>query len=108
MREWNRIEKCKKSYMGIIKRNRLPLEKLEEYYRNRRVEKYESNEPVKGIFIRKIIHIPIIGILKLYHHICPVKLRILYNNSEKEKRPTIYAATHICWDDIEYVMDAIV
>lgn len=99
--------KRKKTYMGIIKRNRLSLDELEKYYRDRRAAKYEAGKPIRGIFFRKVIHVPIIGILKLYHHICPVKLRILYNNSEKKKRPTIYAATHVCWDDIEYAMDAI-
>ncbi len=100
------MTKSKVSYIGFIKRNRLPLNELEKYYCNRRLEKYESGKSIRGIFLRKIMHTPIIKCLKLYHHICVRKLRIIYDNSEK-KKPAIYAATHIGWDDIEYIMDAI-
>ncbi len=100
-------ERKNSSHLGFIKRNKLPLPDLEEYYRNRRYEKYKADYPIKGIAIRRVLHFPIIVILKLWHSVCSVKCNVIYNHSGHHKGPTIYVATHICWDDIEYVIDAI-
>ena len=77
------MTKSKVSYIGFIKRNRLPLNELEKYYCNRRLEKYESGKSIRGIFLRKIMHTPIIKCLKLYHHICVRKLRIIYDKNKE-------------------------
>lgn len=95
------------SYLNFFRRNKLPLEQLEEYYCKRREQKFEADCIINGTKIRKILHFPIIIVLKLWHHVCDIKCNVIYNHSAKVKKPTIYAATHICWDDIEYIFDAI-
>jgi len=92
---------------NFFQRMVMPIPELSDYYRARRVEKHYANEPVRWIRLRKVLHWPIIFCLKLYHKVCKCKLRVLYNKAMPSKRPTIYAAIHICWDDIEYIFDAI-
>lgn len=50
---------------NIIQRLIMPLPELEDYYRERRQERFEQNAPFRGIKIRKVLHPLALGLLKV-------------------------------------------
>lgn len=92
---------------NLIQRLSMPLPELEIYYRERRKEHFENNEPFGGVKLRKVLHPVLVAGMKLLHLMGRQKLTILGDRRVKSNRPIIYAATHIGWDDIEMVLSTI-
>lgn len=92
---------------NLIQRLTMPLPELEEYYRQRRQERFENNEPFGGVKVRRALHPVLVGGMKLLHILGRQKITILGDRRVSTGRPIIYAATHIGWDDIEMILSSI-
>lgn len=92
---------------NFIKRLTMPLPELERYYRERRKERFENNEPFGGVKLRRVLHPVLVGGMKLLHILGRQKITILNDKRVHTDRSVIYAATHIGWDDIEMILSSI-
>ena len=92
---------------NIIQRFFMPLSELETYYRERRKERFENNEPFSGIQLRKALHPVLVCGMKIKHIIGKQKVTILGDKRLPTDCPIVYAATHIGWDDIEMILSSI-
>lgn len=98
--------------MGIIRKNfiqrlTMPLPELERYYRERRKERFENNQPFGGVKLRKVLHPVLVCGMKMKHILGKQKVTILSDKRLPTDHPIIYAATHIGWDDIEMILSSI-
>lgn len=88
---------------NIIQRLTMPLPELERYYRERRKERFENNEPFGGVKLRKALHPVLVCGLKIIHLFSGQKITVIGDKRVPADRPIIFAATHIGWDDIEMI-----
>jgi len=93
--------------ISIIKRITAPLPELENYYRERRKERFENNKLIGGKNMRRILHPLLLGGLKIKHLLCGQKIKVIGDNMTTKNGRIIFAATHIGWDDVEMVLTAI-
>lgn len=82
-------------------------EELEKHYRQRRKERFEKNIPFRWLWLQRIIHPVLIGILRAGHMISGKSVHIVGDCLPYGNSPTIYACTHRGWDDIEMAFTAI-
>lgn len=92
---------------SLPQRLTMPLPELEAYYRQRRRERWENNEPFGGVKIRRILHPVLLAGIKLKHVLGKQKVTVLADRRLRTDRPVIYASTHIGWDDVEMLLSAI-
>lgn len=85
----------------------MPIGELEEYYRGRRADAYERNEPVRGIQWRKGMHPLLMLGLHISRMITGEKLCIVKDKHVNTGKSLIYACTHIGNHDIEMAFAAI-
>lgn len=86
---------------SLLKRMMMPLPELEAYHREHRKYKYESNEKIKGIKLRKFIHLILLWGLAVGRVVSRDQLHIIQDLHKPSKKPIIFACTHIGWKDIE-------
>lgn len=92
---------------NVIQRLTMPLPELEHYYRERRKERFENNEPFGGVKLRKLLHPVLVGGMKMLHLLGRQKITVLTDRRIPTARPIVYAATHIGWEDIEMLLSTI-
>ncbi len=92
---------------NLIQRLSMPLPELERYYRERRKERFETNAPFGGVRLRRALHPVLVCGMKIKHILGKQKITILADKRVSTKRPVVFAATHICWDDIEMILSSI-
>lgn len=92
---------------NFFQRMKMPIKELEEYYRIRRANSYEKEEPIKGISWRKRLHFLTIFGLWVSRIISKEKLCVIRDLHINTGKPLIYAATHIGWYDVEMIFSAI-
>ena len=84
---------------NFIKRMTMPLPELEEYYRERRKDRFENNDSFSGVNLRKIPHPLALGLLKIMAPLTHQRVTVVADNRIPTNRPVIFASTHIGWDD---------
>lgn len=84
---------------NIIQRLIMPLPELEDYYRERRQERFEQNAPFRGIKIRKVLHPLALGLLKVTALLSHQGVTIIADRRIPTDRPVIFVSTHIGWND---------
>lgn len=94
-------------HKNFFQRLAMPIPELERYYREQRKKRFKDNRLFRRIKIRKILHPILISGLKVIHLFKGQKITIIKDKSLPTNRPVIFAATHICWDDIEMIFSAI-
>lgn len=94
-------------YKTVAEQKKLGLEELEEYYRQLRKYEYESNMPLEGIELRKMINRGIISFLKMDRLIKGKSLTLLRDDRIYSNKSKIYVVTHIGRYDIEMAMESI-
>lgn len=92
---------------NIIQRFFTSLPELETYYRERRKERFENNEPFGGVKLRKVLHPFLVWGMKIKHILGKQKVTILGDKRLQTNCPIVYAATHIGWEDIEMILSSI-
>ena len=92
---------------NIFQRMTMPLGELEDYYRERRQERFEADVPFGGVRLRRLLHPVLVGGMKIKHLLGRQGVTILGDDRVPTDRPLIYAATHIGWDDIEMILSSI-
>ncbi len=92
---------------NFIQRMRMPLPELEQYYRERRKDRFENNGPFCGVKLRKALHPVLVWGLKIMHLISGQKITVIGDKRIPTGRPVIFAATHIGWNDIEMIFTAV-
>ncbi len=92
---------------NFIQQRRMALEELKLYQRELRKYEYYKDKPIKGIVIRKKMYYLIQFILKIDRLLSKRTLTIIGNEQQKNKRPKIYACTHIGRYDIESAIEAV-
>lgn len=85
----------------------MSVPELSEYYRGERQKKYDLRVPLKGMKFRKILHPIFVCVVALDRVIKKQTFTILSDKRIKADRPAVYACTHIGYDDIEIVCEAI-
>lgn len=93
--------------LNYIKKYKMSLEQLKNYYLNLRQYEYNNNIPIKGIKIRKFIHKIPLTMVKLERFFLKEKVTVIADKSNKNNKPIIYACTHIGGNDIQRVYEAI-
>lgn len=84
---------------NFIKRMTMPLPELEEYYRERRKDRFENEDSFSGVNLRKIFHPLALGLLKIMALLTHQRVTVVADNRIPTNRPVIFASTHIGWDD---------
>lgn len=97
----------KSNKKNLIERLSMPLPELEKYYRERRRECFENNEPFTGVRFRKMMHPVLVCGLKILHFFKRQKITVIGDKRIPTQKPIIFAATHIGWDDVEMIFSAI-
>lgn len=90
-------------YVSRKEKKAMTMEELAEYHCNRRKYEYAKKIPIKGITWRKFANILVVGALKIDRLVNREKITIL----KEQKRPVIYACTHIGGSDAERLVEAI-
>lgn len=85
----------------------MPLEELNEYYRNKRKHVYENNILFKGIKMRDKIHKPFIAMIALANRVSGFQTTVVNDRRSTTDKPIIYACTHIGRYDVETLLCAI-
>lgn len=94
----------KKSLMELKK---LSLEEVKKYYLELRKYEYENNIPLKGLEIRKKIHILLLNLIKIDRKLGKEKLEVINDKRVKTDKPIIYACTHIGGNDVQRTFEAL-
>ncbi len=92
---------------NFIQRMKMDVDTLSDYYMEKRLERYESNIPLKGINLRKKIHILPLELVKLDRKLSKETVTVINDERTITDRPKIYACTHIGGNDIQRVFEAI-
>ena len=88
--------------LNLIKKRKMAIEKLVEYYAEYRICCYNKGDKLKGIQLRKRIHPLINLILKIDQLLSREDNVIISNkNNADPKTPKIFACTHIGGNDIQ-------
>lgn len=87
--------------LNFRQKRRLSLEQLILYYRAERKYRYEANEPVKGIRLRKRVHWIIVKGVKLDKLISKRRVTLVRDDRCRTDAPKIYAVSHVGRWDIE-------
>lgn len=90
-------------YVSRKEKKAMTMEELAEYQCNRRKYEYAKKIPIKGITWRKFANVLVVGALKIDRLVNREKITIL----KEQKRPVIYACTHIGGSDAERLVEAI-
>lgn len=93
---------------SFIRRMRMPLPELEEYYRARRAAVFaEHGAVVTHLHLRSVIHHPLVSIIKLQRLGNGQKLVVLHDRRRRTDRPVIFCPTHIGGSDVEMAFESI-
>lgn len=92
---------------SFYQRMKMPISELEEYYRGRRADAYEGNEPVSGMRWRRILHPLLLLGLRISRIMTGEKLCVIKDKHVNKGKPLIYACTHIGGHDVEMAFAAI-
>lgn len=92
---------------NLIRRLTMPLPELKLYYRERRKERFEKNEPFGGVRLRRMLHPVLVSAMKIKHVLDKQVVTVLGDQRVPTDRPIVYAATHIGWDDIEMILSSL-
>lgn len=90
--------------MNIFQRLKAPLPVLEDYYRQRRKERFERGEMSKHIRLRAALYPLFAGILRVDRLFRQQKITLL-TSPPKEKGSVIFACTHISQNDLENIYE---
>lgn len=84
-------------------------QELSEYYRLKRKKDFERKKPLRGIKLRRRIHLLPLNLLKLDRALAREKLTVLVDHRREKghKYPVIYVCTHIGSNDIQRIFEAI-
>ena len=94
-------------HLNFYQRWKLPIEELEQYYIKVREERFNNDTFFRGLKFRKVLHPVLLCGLYVMHILNKQKITIVGDKRIKTKKPIIYAATHIGWDDIEMILTAV-
>lgn len=92
---------------NFIQRMKMDIDTLSDYYMEKRLERFESNIPLKGIDLRKKIHGLPLKLVELDRKASKETVSIINDERIITDRPKIYACTHIGGNDIQRVFEAI-
>lgn len=92
---------------SVLKKMKMNIDELSNYYKELRKYNYEQGIPLKNIQTRRIIHEIPLSILKLDRVLSGEKVKIISDERIDTSAPKIYACTHIGGKDIERVFEAI-
>ncbi len=92
---------------NFIQRMKMDIDTLSDYYMEKRLERFESNIPLKGIDLRKEIHGIPLKLVELDRKASKETVSIINDERIITDRPKIYACTHIGGNDIQRVFEAI-
>lgn len=92
---------------NFIQRMKMDIDTLSDYYMKKRLERYENNIPLKGINLRKKIHILPLELVKLDRKLSKETVTVINDERIITNSPKIYACTHIGGNDIQRVFEAI-
>ncbi len=82
-------------------------EELNNYYMQLRKLDYEEGKSLKGIELRKRIHLLLLIIIKIDRLLKKEKITVLGDKSSRGNEQYIYASTHIGGNDVERVFESI-
>lgn len=85
----------------------MDIDTLSDYYMEKRLERFESNIPLKGIDLRKKIHGLPLKLVELDRKVSKETVSVINDERIITDRPKIYACTHIGGNDIQRVFEAI-
>ena len=92
---------------NFIQRMNMDIDTLSNYYMYKRLEKFNKNIPLRGIKLRKSIHILPLKLVKLDRKISKENVSVISDNRIQTDKPKIFACTHIGGNDIHRVFEAI-
>lgn len=92
---------------NFIQRMKMDIDTLSDYYMEKRLERFESNIPLKGIDLRKKIHGLPLKLVELDRKVSKETVSVINDERIITDRPKIYACTHIGGNDIQRVFEAI-
>ena len=90
----------------LIQRLTMPLPELEDYYRERRKERFKQEKKLKHIQLREALYPLFVKFLVLDRIFRKQTITIL-GNQKKYKEQVIYACTHIGENDLENIYEAL-
>ena len=94
-------------YKNFIQRMKMDIDTLSDYYMEKRLERFESSIPLKGIDLRKKIHGLPLKLVELDRKASKETVSVINDERIITDRPKIYACTHIGGNDIQRVFEAI-
>ena len=92
---------------NFIQRMKMDIDTLSDYYMEKRLERFESNIPLKGIDLRKKIHGLPLKLVELDRKASKETVSVINDERIITDRPKIYACTHIGGNDIQRMFEAI-
>ena len=94
-------------YKNFIQRMKMDIDTLSDYYMEKRLERFESSIPLKGIDLRKKIHGLPLKLVELDRKASKETVSVINDERIITDRPKIYACTHIGGNDIQRMFEAI-
>ena len=92
---------------NFIQRMKMDIDTLSDYYMEKRLERFESSIPLKGIDLRKKIHGLPLKLVELDRKASKETVSVINDERIITDRPKIYACTHIGGNDIQRMFEAI-
>lgn len=93
--------------INYIQRQKMAIEQLVNYYAEYRINSYNNGDKLKGIQLRKKIHLLITLILKIDQLLSHENIIIINDKHIETDIPKIFACTHIGGNDIQRTFQVI-
>lgn len=91
---------------SIFRRFTMSLPELEDYYRERRKERFAQGKPLRGIPLREALYPLFVRFLAVDRMFRKQTITVI-GNRRREREPAIYACTHIGENDLENIYEAL-